>query len=217
MTQILGFLLGCSMMFAATTARAEDDSAAFWFNPSFAVDLDDDTSVEVESSLRLQTAANGADTYLLRFWLVQQLADNVEVSGAIERRINFGARDELFLIQQASAKSGVLRARLRLDQRFVDGADQAALRVRPRLGVNVAIDKDRQWRAIADVEAFFTLQPGRIGGATGLTALRTRLGGTNQLSQRWQAGLFYQRTQDIRPGRVDRVTHVPMLTIEYMF
>lgn len=207
-----------ALTLAPAAARADDDeSGAFWFTPLVEAELDDNTAVQVEGSMRLRSAAAGADTYSLRLWLEQGVAPGVNLSAGIEKRVNGGAADEVRLLQQIAWRSGILRVRVRTEQRFIDGADQMALRIRPRIGVDVPLDAARRWRAVADVEAGFTLQPARFGGQTGQTGLRTRVGGTHQLSDQWQVGAYYLRNQEVLKGRPDRVTHAPLLTVRYSF
>lgn len=207
-------------LFALTipaVAAAADDAPGLWLNPSVAVGLDADTAVEVETAQRFRNAADGPDTYFLRLWLVQDLTDRLSIGGAVERRINDSGADETRLIQQLNGKSGIWRGRLRLEQRFVDGAAQTAWRLRPRAGVNVPLDADKKWRGIGDAEGFFTLRSTRAGGQTGLTGLRTQIGVAHALTDQIGVSLTYLRNQDIIDGRPDRVGHAPLLAIEYAF
>lgn len=217
MRRMLSTLLFAAMLAAPTTAAAADDNFELWFNPAIAIDLDDDTGVEIETAQRFRSAANGPDTYFVRLWLAQKLDANFTISGAVERRVNDGDNDETRLLQQLNAKSGILRARLRLEQRFVDDADQTGWRIRPRLGVNVPLGRDGRWAMIADAEPFFTLRPTSNGGQKGLTTLRTQVGVNFAATERLELGLIYLRNQDIRDGRQDRVGHAPLLTAELAF
>ena len=203
---------------AAAHADDADDAAGLGFTPSAEFSLDDDTAIEVETSVRFRSAKAGPDTYSVRLWLVQDLTDSLTIGGGIERRVNGGAApNEIRLLQQVTGRTGVLRGRVRIEQRFIDQADQTALRVRARVGVNVPIDAARNWRAVADVEPSLTLQPARFGGDTGLTGLRTRVGGTRRVSDRLQVGLYYLRNQEILQGRRDRVAHAPFVTLDFSF
>lgn len=198
-------------------AQASEEGAELWLNPGFAFGLDDNTTLEIETAQRFRAASKGPDTYFARAWLVQDLSDQLSISGAVERRVNDGAANETRLLQQLNVKSGLLRGRLRLEQRFVDGAAQTAWRLRPRAGVNVPLNKDKTWRAIADAEGFFTLRATRAGGQTGLTGLRTQLGVTHDVNDRIGLSLVYLRNQDIIDGRPDRIGHAPLFGIEFSF
>lgn len=199
-------------------AQASDDGAELWFNPSVSVDLDKNTGIEIETAQRLRDAGDGRpDTYFARFWLNQKVADTVTLSGAIERRINDSGADETRLIQQISTRHGILRTRLRLEQRLVDNADRMGLRLRPRLGLSVPLQQDGPWSLKGDAELFLTLRSTSVGGDDGLTGLRTQLGVGYDVSDRLSLSLAYLRQQDITPGRPDRVGHAPIIGIEFGF
>lgn len=200
-----------------TAVQASEEGAELWYNPSFAFGLDDNTTLEIETAQRIRSASKGPDTYFARLWLVQDLSSKLSISGGVERRLNDGAANETRLLQQLNAKSGILRGRLRLEQRFIDGAAQTAWRVRSRAGVNVPLNTEKTWRAIADAEGFFTLRATRAGGQTGLTGLRTQLGVAHEVSERIGLSLVYLRNQDIIDGRPDRIGHAPLFGIEFSF
>lgn len=214
------FLPLIPLMIAATpgAARAADDGFEFWLNPSVSVGLDEDTGLELETAQRFRGADDGrADTYFARLWINQDLADNVTLSGAIERRANDGGNDETRLIQQLSTSYGILRTRLRLEQRFVENADRMGLRLRPRLGVKVPVSEDGRWSIKSDAELFLTLRSTSSGGDHGLTGLRTQLGVGYEVSDRLSLSAAYLRQQDIEDGGPDQVGHAPIVGIEFSF
>lgn len=201
-----------------TTAHATDEDFELWLNPSIAFDLDDDTGVEFETAQRLRDSANGReDTYFARLWLNQQLSDNVTIAGAFERRINDGGSDETRLIQQMTTRHGILRTRLRLEQRFVDDADRMGLRVRPRVGVAVPLDDEGRLTFDADAELFVTLRSNNEGGDDGLTGMRTQIGLSYELNDRLSLSAAYLRDQDFEDGQPDTVGHAPIIGIEFSF
>lgn len=200
-----------------TAAVAADDSFQLWLNPSVAFDLDDNTGVEIETAQRFRPESAGPDTYYGRLWLVQKLDSNFSISGGIERRMNDGGSDETRLLQQINARSGVLRARVRLEQRFVDSADQTGWRLRARAGVNLPLTDNGRLAFVADAESFFTLRSTSNVGDTGLTGLRTHAGIDYEVADNLALGVGYLRNQDILDGRPDRVGHAPLLSLEYSF
>lgn len=203
---------------ASAPAMASDDATELWFNPSVSFDVDKDTGVEIETAQRLRDADDErVDTYFVRLWLNQKVAENVTISGAMERRVNDGGSDETRLIQQMTTSHGYLRTRLRLEQRFVDNADQMGLRLRPRLGVAVPIDADERWTFKTDAEMFLTLQSTSNGGDTGLTGLRTQMGVSYDVTPNLTLSAAYLRQQDFDNGSPDVVGHAPILGIEFSF
>lgn len=203
---------------APTAALASDDGFEFWLNPSAGFDLDEDTGIEVETAQRFRSAADGrADTYFARLWVNQDVSGNATLSGAFERRINDGGRNETRLIQQLSTRHGIWRTRLRVEQRFVDSAGRMGLRLRPRLGVSVPLDEEGRWSFKSDAELFLTLRSTSSGGDDGLTGLRTQAGFGYDLSDRLTLTAAYLRQQDFEDNGPDTVGHAPIIGIEFAF
>ena len=211
----------CSVLSLAVLpapALAADDAFEFWLNPSASFDLDDNTGLEIETAQRFRDADDGrVDTYFGRLWINQDVAENVTLSGAFERRHNDGGRDETRLIQQMSTSHGILRTRLRLEQRFVDDADRMGLRLRPRLGVSVPLDEAGKWTFKSDAELFLTLRSTSAGGDDGLTGLRTQVGFAYDVSDRVSISAVYLRQQDFEDGAPDTVGHAPLIGLEFSF
>ncbi|OBX19180.1 hypothetical protein A9995_08600 [Erythrobacter sp. QSSC1-22B] len=209
---------GLYALVVAAPAHAADEAFEFWLNPSISVDLDSDTGLELETAQRLRSEADGrVDTYFARLWLTQALADNVTLGGAIERRINDGASNETRLMQQLSTKHGLLRTRLRLEERFVDGTGRMGLRLQPRLGVAVPLDTEGRWSFYTNAELFFTLKSTSVGGDDGLTGLRTQVGTSYAASDNLSLSLTYLRQQDFKDAGSDQIGHVPLVGIEFSF
>lgn len=210
------FLLLASL---PAVAMANDDGAEFWFNPSIATDLDNNTGIELETAQRFRDAGDGRDdTYFFRLWLNQRVAEQWTLSGAVEQRINDGGRDELRTIQQLSGKHGIFRTRFRLEQRFVeDRGGRMGLRFRPRAGISVPLDEAGDWSFKSDAELFWTLRGTSPGGDTGITGLRTQIGIGYDVSDNVALSLAYLRQQDFEDGAPDTVGHAPLVGIELSF
>ncbi|MDR6850685.1 hypothetical protein J2Y54_000178 [Sphingomonas sp. BE123] len=211
-------LTATAVMASAPAAVAQDDGFEVWLNPAASVALDADTGIEIETAQRFRDSGAGRpDTYFARLWINQDIAPDITLSGAVEQRVNDGDADETRLIQQLSTSHGILRTRLRLEQRFVAGADQMGVRLRPRLGVSVPLDTAGRWSFKSDAELFLTLRATDRGGSDGLTGLRTQVGVAHELSERLTISVAYLRQQDIRSARPDRVGHAPIIGIELGF
>lgn len=218
MTRIFAVVGACAAFgVLAAPAKATDDGFEFWLNPSFAYDLDDDTAVELETAQRFRSAGNGrVDTYFFRAWLAQDIADNVTLAGALERRINDGGSNETRVMQQLSTSHGVLRTRLRLEQRFVDDrGGRMGLRLRPRMGVSIPVAERLSFGT--DAELFWTLRGTSPGGDTGITGLRTQVGFDYDISENLAIGLTYLRQQDFEDNAPDEVGHAPLIGVEFAF
>lgn len=216
--QRLSLMSAAAALLAAAPAHASDEAFEFWLNPSLSTDLDDDTSIELETAQRFRSADDErADTYFARLWLAQEFGDEVTLAGAVERRINDGGSNELRTLQQLSTSHGIIRTRLRLEQRFVDDAGRMGLRLRPRVGVSVPIGDDTGWSAKADLEGFVTLASTRAGGDDGITGMRTQLGVKYKFDDSFSASLTYLRQQDFEDNAPDPVGHAPLIGLELSF
>lgn len=203
---------------AQAPAFAQEEGFEIWLNPSISRDLGNQRSLELETAQRLRDADDGRpDTYFFRLWLNQEAARGTTLSGAIERRINDGGTDETRLIQQLSTRHGIWRTRLRLEQRFVDNADQMGLRLRPRLGISVPLDEAKQWSFRSDAEVFLTLRATSPSGDEGLTGLRTQVGFGYKATDRLSVSFGYLRQQDMFSSRPDVIGHAPIIAVDFEF
>lgn len=203
---------------AAPPALAQDEAFELWLNPSIGTYLDEDTAIELETAQRYRSESDGrVDTYSARLWLKQDVADNAALAGAVEYRVNDGGSNELRTIQQLSTSHGILKTRLRFEQRMIDGADRMALRLRPRLGVGFPLDERGSWSAGANAELFWTLRGSNVGSDTGITGMRTTVGFAYAASENVSLGLSYLRQQNFEDNGPDQTGHAPVIGIEYEF
>lgn len=202
----------------ASPAIASDEAFEFWLNPSVETSIDEDTAFELETAQRFRSEADGrVDTYFVRGWLKQDLAENVTLAGALEYRINDGGSNETRTMQQLSTSHGIIKTRLRLEQRFVEGADRMGLRLRPRIGVGFDLTDDGRWSAGADAELFWTLRGNNVGSDTGITGLRTTVGVDYELSENLSVGVSYLRQHDFEDNGPDEIGHAPLISLGYSF
>ncbi|WP_338240393.1 DUF2490 domain-containing protein [Aurantiacibacter hainanensis] len=215
-TRFLWVIGGCAAFLAAGPAHAGEDFE-LWLNPSISYDLDSDTAVKLETAQRFRSAGNDrVDTYFARAWLSQRVAQGLTLSGAVERRVNDGGNDETRLMQQLTTSHGILRTRLRLEQRFVDNRDgRMGLRLRPRAGVAIPVTDRLSFGT--DAELFWTLRGTSPGGDTGITGLRTQAGFDYAITENLEIGLTYLRQQDFEDNGPDEIGHAPLIGVEFAF
>lgn len=221
----MSYLRTASLALAASTiaiaqpALATDDDVELWFGPAIEKKLDDNTSVELQTAQRFRDASRGRDdTYYFRGWVHQKVASNVTISAAAEKRINDGGSDETRIIQQIGTKHGILRTRLRLEERFAEGQDgRMGVRLRPRMGLRIPMSETSPVTASIDGELFWTLRSTSPGGSTGLTGVESRVGFTYDVSDNVTVGLKYLRAQSLRSNREDTVSHAPLIELDISF
>ncbi|MEL7240135.1 MAG: DUF2490 domain-containing protein, partial [Planctomycetota bacterium] len=187
-----------ALLLPATRASANDDDFELWFNPSLSFDLNDrGTGFELETAQRFRDADEGReDTFFTRGWLSQDIGDYFTIAGAAEYRFNDGGPEETRIIQQVSAKYGIFRSRLRLENRFIESSDNVEFRLRPRVGVSVPFSEDSDFTFKTNAELFLTLEDRNVGGDHGVTGLRTVVGISYDLNDTVSLSLSYLRQQD---------------------
>jgi len=208
-------LAGC-LLFASSTAVAQDDGGEIWLNPAFATSLDNATSVELETAQRLRQDPRN-DTYFARLWINREDNQGREWSMGVEQRCNGPDEREVRLLQQIGYDWGPLEFRTRLEQRFVDVDPQTGWRLRQRLGTTIPLTPSQDgWSLTGDAELFVTLRGTEPDGQTGVTGLRTFIGFERSYG-RYDLSVGYLRQQDIRDSAEDRVGHAPFVGLTVNF
>ncbi len=208
-------LAGC-LLFASSTAVAQDDGGEIWLNPAFATSLDNATSVELETAQRLRQDPRN-DTYFARLWINREDNQGREWSMGVEQRWNGPDEREVRLLQQIGYDWGPLEFRTRLEQRFVDVDPQTGWRLRQRLGTTIPLTASEDgWSLTSDAELFVTLRGTEPDGQTGVTGLRTFIGFERSYG-RYDVSLGYLRQQDVRDAAEDRVGHAPFVGLTVNF
>jgi hypothetical protein len=208
-------LAGC-LLFASSTAVAQDDGGEIWLNPAFATSLDNATSVELETAQRLRQDPRN-DTYFARLWINREDNQGREWSMGVEQRWNGPDEREVRLLQQIGYDWGPLEFRTRLEQRFVDVDPQTGWRLRQRLGTTIPLTPSQDgWSLTGDAELFVTLRGTEPDGQTGVTGLRTFIGFERSYG-RYDLSVGYLRQQDIRDSAEDRVGHAPFVGLTVNF
>lgn len=213
-------LTAAVLLSAPMAAHASDERFELWLNQALDYSIDAENTVELVTGQRFSSAADGGtDSYYLRGWLHHRVNSSFTISAAIEQRENDGGFDEVRLLQQLSGRHGVLRTRLRVEQRWIEDQSRMGLRLRPRVGVAVPVDEAGKWQLSSDAELSFTLRSSRIGPAddAGLRGMRLRLGATYQASENLAVNLTYVRNQKFVEGAGDVVGNAPLLGLAYSF
>lgn len=209
-------LLAGSLLFASSTAVAQDEDGELWFNPAFATSLDDGTSIELETAQRLRQDPRN-DTYFARLWINREDSEGREWSVGVEQRWNGPDEREVRLLQQIGYDWGPLELRTRLEQRFVDDDPQTGWRLRQRLGTTIPLTAlEDGWALTGDAELFITLRGTEPDGQTGVTGLRTFIGFERSFG-RYDVSLGYLRQQDVREAAEDRIGHAPFVGVTVNF
>jgi hypothetical protein len=212
MKSFIPSLAASLLLLSATPASATEDRLELWLNPAVTTDLDDKTSIELETAQRFRESP-ADDTYYARLWLGRGLGKGLTLSAGVERRHEGEGRETRLLQQLSYPLVGILKGRTRLEQRFLNDEPRTAFRLRQRLGVGIPLSSDG-WEVAANAEGFFTLRASEAGGQTGLTGLRTFVGVEREFD-RVEVSLGYLRQQTIREARPDTVGHAPFVGLTF--
>lgn len=212
-------LAGAAIAFASpTAAHAANEAMEVWLKQTVGTDIDKSNSLKLETGQRLRDADDKRfDTYLVRLWVKHKINKQVDFQAAVEHRENDGGADEVRLSQQVGASKGVLHGRVRFEQRWIEDAGRMGLRVRPRIGLYPALDKDKKWFALADAETFISIRKASAYDDEGLRAIKTRLGVQRQVSKQLSLRAFYVRKQVFKDDYPDKVAHAPQLGVHLWF
>lgn len=198
----------------STPALAEENRLEGWFDGSIVKDIGNDSFVEFQTQQRVRGSSNPiGDTHVYRVWLGRSFG-GVEASAGVHRSKE-GSTRETRLMQQASYKLPIrgLKARTRLEQRFIDDADRTGIRLRQRIGFGLPLGQEKDgWELAGNAEGFLTLRATSSTGQTGITGLRTYVGVERSFGT-VDFGIGYTRQQNIRKGAPDRVGHAPTLSL----
>lgn len=211
--RLLGAALAVSL---STPAVAEENRLEAWFDGSVVGDIGAKSFVEFQTQQRRRGNNNPiGDNQTYRLWLGTKVG-KVTLMGGVHRSKE-GSTRETRLLQQASYSfAGTpIKARTRLEQRFIDDAAQTGWRLRQRVGVAFPLgSQDNGWTLVGNAEGFWTLRATSRTGQKGLTGLRT-FAGVERSFGKIDVELGYTRQQNIRDNAPDRVGHAPTLGLTF--
>lgn len=207
-------VLALSLALAAPPARAEE---ALWFTTVAQGPVSGKLVTWLEVQPRFSAST---DVLILRPALGVQLSPTVQLLAGYQYQLNDreNAPDirEHRLWQQALIRlagtpgKAVLVSRTRLEQRFIEGESDEAMRLRQFLRGQLWLD--RHWSLIGIGEAFIGLEDTSWGQQKGVEQTRLFAGAGYALTPRLtlEAGLLDQRL--IRPGpdRTNRVANIAL-------
>lgn len=187
------------------------DESEFWVELSAAGEISPgvDLKLEVEERRR-----EGANEYIVGAVADFTVDTGLEIGGGMEIHDEDGFT-EIRPYQQLTYTTGALSFRSRIEERFYDDADRVAWRLRQRVQLSQTIAP--KLKASGSAELLYQLQDRTDGGPQRIDQWRfnagLRYGAAPNLNV--TAGYLFQ----IRPrdGGNTRRTHVPQLTLTYLF
>lgn len=205
----------------ASPALAQEEDTQLWVYAVGKTDLSDTTSLTVDFTARWREQRRGDEQQTARFTILHEVADGVRLGGGAGVFETEGGRTELRPHQEVDLKFGRFSARTRVEQRFFEGADRMEVRLRQLVrytqpiaeGVKLAVDGEYLGLARRREEPRGRprnrLRPRDQWRARAILSAK--------VSERITLGGGYMMIYTPRPGRRDRINHVPEATFTLKF
>ncbi len=207
--RVLPLLLTAALAAGAVPARAAEEDVQGWLVMTGTVPLGPQTSATLELTPRFREQG---DQLQSRASFDLALSDRASIGGGATY-VEFAGGRELRPHQQVVLRAGPLSFRTRLEQRFLEGAPRAQLRLRHRAAANLPLGE--RTMLTGSGEFFHILRPERAGQAARVEQWRASLAVQRRLSERIAVGLGYLLILAPRSGAADRISHVPQASLVF--
>ena len=198
-----------------SSALAQQEDVQFWLIASAQTDLDSDTRVTLDGSLRWREAARGDEQQTARVTVEQTIAEKLRIGGGVGL-FEAGGSTEVRTHQQLGVTIGRVASLTRLEERFFDNAPRMELRLRQRLRYTQPISAN--WSASIEGEYLHLLQTRREDPRIRTSEWRGRAAVNYRVSGSVSVGAAYMVIHT--PGgdvTTDRTSHVPQASVSYRF
>lgn len=216
MPRTTGFLRSSAAAAAAaclaTTPAMANDDTQFWHYAFLTAPVGPAGRLTLETSPRAREGVTGDEQVLNRVNYDHQLDRTVTLGGGAAYVFAAGP-DEIRPHQQLTLTVGPFQARTRAEQRFFDGADRMALRLRQRLQVTLPLA--RSTSVFGSGEVLYNARTQTVGTAKGVDSWRARIGVQHSVSKRLELGAAYLLMLSPRGPREDQWSHVPQVSLTW--
>jgi hypothetical protein len=195
-------------------AMAADEDAEFWLFGTVRGNLSDEVFLGVDAAYRWRGEGSDSEGQTFRVTLEHSIFDRSRLGGGGAVLQTDGVT-EIRPHQQFRFTSGGLDLRTRFEQRFFQGAQQVELRLRHR--VQYTLPVGRSVEAIASGEWLTLLQAREETRPTGTQQLRALAGTIVTIGNGFEIRPAYLLVFSPHPDRNDGISHVPQVTINYVF
>ncbi|GGD67821.1 hypothetical protein GCM10010990_16660 [Croceicoccus mobilis] len=175
--------------------------------------LDPQTPVSVALTTRFREASSGKDQTLLRASTQRVLTRNVSTGLLLSYNRTSGSYEARPWQQFAVRWHGVV-LRTQMEERLIEGADRAELRIRPRIqyGTRVA-----RLYVVSSAEWTYRIQSHQRGDDSDPAYWRVSTSVSKPLWNGFEGAAGYMVMYRPRHGEPDRISHIPQITISRRF
>jgi hypothetical protein len=195
-------------------AMAADEDTEFWLFGTVRGNLSDDVFLGMDAAYRWRGEGSDNEQQTFRVTLEHSIFNRSRLGGGGAVLQTDGVT-EIRPHQQFRFTSGGLDVRTRFEQRFFQGAQQVELRFRQR--VQYTLPVGRGVEAFASGEWLTVLQGREATRPTGTQQVRALAGTIVTLGNGFEVRPAYLAIYSPRPDQRDGLSHIPQITINYVF
>ena len=215
-------LAGCALLAFSTAAPARDD-AQIWAGGNVSVKLSDDFRFSQEAISRFSDNRAGLYEVEMNTMLGYRLAKNVTAWLGYTHDPNYDGgdfavmehrfRQQVTFDNIAKIGRGTLSARVRLEQRWREGVDGTAWRLRPFLRFSLPFRDGRRTALVLSHESFIDLNTNNFQRLDGEERMRNQIAISTPLSNAITAEIGYLNQHSFVPRGRDNDDHAATLML----
>lgn len=208
----IGFLLAYNTSFAG---EAEIDSG-YWTTNSISAEIKQNWTTGFVVQTRVRDDFGRLERVVIRPSLSYRLSDTTSITAGYDAHFIKIANDsiEQRIWQQLqsdwSMKDFSISARFRLEERFFERVDQAAVRLRGRIRIDIPVEST-DWKLTLSNEYFVGLNDASNGPKKGFDQNRAYIGVSRPIHRDLALSLGYQNQYIDRTGTRDLMVHQAMI------
>jgi hypothetical protein len=217
----------CTAGLVIPSAVSARDDAQLWLGASANVKLSDDFRFSQEVTTRFSDNRNGLYEVEMNTMLGYRATKNVTLWLGYTHDPNYDAGD--FTVMERRAREqvmvdnllkvggGTLSARLRLEQRWRDGIDGTAWRLRPYVKLNLPFRAGHKTALVLSHESFIDLNTTNFQRVEGEERMRNQIAISTPLTKAIAAEIGYLNQHSFVPHAPDNDDHAATLTLNFSF
>lgn len=212
---------------AIPTAAFASDDAQLWTTANASVKLGGNFRLSEEVTARFSDNRNGLYEIEINTLLGYKLNDNVTVWAGYTHDPNYAAgdftvmehraREQVTIDRLAKIGRGTLSGRLRLEQRWREGADGTGWRVRPYVKYSLPLKEGGKTALVLSHESFVTLNKTSFQRVGGLDRMRNLIAINTPVAKHISAEIGYMNQHGFVPNGDDTNDHIASVTLNFSF
>lgn len=212
---------------ALPTAAFASDDAQLWTTASASVKLGGNFRLSEEVTARFSDNRNGLYEIEINTLLGYKLNDNVTVWAGYTHDPNYAAgdftvmehraREQVTIDRIAKIGRGTLSGRLRMEQRWREGADGTAWRLRPFVKYSLPLKEGGKTALVLSHESFVTLNKTSFQRVGGLDRMRNLIAINTPIAKNISAEIGYMNQHGFVPNGPDTDDHIASVTLGFSF